>query len=87
VIEEIIQVTLKAHQATLCRTSKLFHVLSIPALYRVVVLVRSASIGGFCSTLLTNPSKFAGLVQSLTMLIGYGVSERQVIKAHNTGCI
>ncbi|KAF8155343.1 hypothetical protein K438DRAFT_1862636 [Mycena galopus ATCC 62051] len=66
VICEIIQAARPSDQAALCRTSKLFHSLGVPVLYRVVELRSYASIRDFCSVVLANAAKFAGLVRSLT---------------------
>jgi hypothetical protein len=63
VISETIQAAPQSDQIALCRTSKLFHALGIPVLYRVVELYGSSFMTGFCSTVLGNPSKFAGLVR------------------------
>ncbi|KAF8151257.1 hypothetical protein K438DRAFT_1865168 [Mycena galopus ATCC 62051] len=65
VISEIIRAVRPSDQAALCRTTKLFHALGVPILYRVVALQGGTSIMHFCDTVLANSSKFAGLVRSL----------------------
>ncbi|KAF7353954.1 hypothetical protein MVEN_01081800 [Mycena venus] len=75
VISEIIQAAPPSDQAALCRTSQLFHALGVPMLYRIVVLCHYESIEGFCSTVLANPSKFAGLVRSFRVNLN---AEKQV---------
>ncbi|KAJ7684215.1 hypothetical protein DFH06DRAFT_1462593 [Mycena polygramma] len=63
IISEIAEVASSSDLAALCRTCKLFHAIGTPVLYRAVYL-RSESVEGFCSTVLNDTAKFAGLVRS-----------------------
>jgi hypothetical protein len=45
--------------------------LAVPILYCVVHLDKWTSIVGFCDTVLDNAAKFAELVRSLTVTVGY----------------
>ncbi|KAJ6502055.1 hypothetical protein C8R45DRAFT_607981 [Mycena sanguinolenta] len=67
VIFEIIQAAPRSDQAALCKTSKLFNALGVLVLYRVVKITNHASLDGFCSTILSNSSKFPELVRSFTV--------------------
>ncbi|KAF7361567.1 hypothetical protein MSAN_01190600 [Mycena sanguinolenta] len=66
----IIQYSRKADQATLCRLSKLFRDLCLPALNREVKIKSSRFIAPFCSAILENPSR-ADAVRSVTLAIPY----------------
>ncbi|KAJ7684178.1 hypothetical protein DFH06DRAFT_1161 [Mycena polygramma] len=66
VVAEIIQHAPKDDQAALCRVSKLFQGLCVPALYRVVCLEKYASAMSFYSSLLANPQRGAA-VRSFTI--------------------
>ncbi|KAJ7490841.1 hypothetical protein FB451DRAFT_1221228 [Mycena latifolia] len=66
IITQIIQATpRRADRRALCRTSKLFHALAAPVLYRAVDICTFAELETFCSAVLSNPA-LAELVRSFT---------------------
>ncbi|KAJ7612239.1 hypothetical protein FB45DRAFT_940138 [Roridomyces roridus] len=67
VLIRIIRDAEMADQATLCRVSKLFHALSLPILYRTVVLrLDDGGLSAFCSSLVENPER-ADAIRSFTI--------------------
>ncbi|KAF8208096.1 hypothetical protein K438DRAFT_1754839 [Mycena galopus ATCC 62051] len=66
---KVIETAPPSDQAALCRTSRLFHALGVPILYREVDFTDYKSMQDFCSTVLANPSKFARLTRSFTVTI------------------
>ncbi|KAJ6487928.1 hypothetical protein C8R45DRAFT_994919 [Mycena sanguinolenta] len=68
VVSEVIQHLQPSDQVVFCRTSKLFNALGVLALYRAVNFTDYTSLDVFCSTILSNPSKFAELVRSFTVV-------------------
>ncbi|KAJ6548187.1 hypothetical protein DFH09DRAFT_1169939 [Mycena vulgaris] len=68
IISEIILDAPQKDQAALCRVSKLFHGLVVPALYRAVHLDQPDAVTVFCDAVLSNPG-LAELVRSLTLAI------------------
>ncbi|KAJ6566980.1 hypothetical protein B0H19DRAFT_1374329, partial [Mycena capillaripes] len=76
IICEITQAASPSDQAALCRTSKLFHALGVPVLYRVVEVTGYASIISFCSTILSDNTKFPEHVRSITIALEYDDSRK-----------
>ncbi|KAJ7732579.1 hypothetical protein DFH07DRAFT_780877 [Mycena maculata] len=65
---QVIDAAPKADQVTLCRVSKLFHALAVPAVYGAVNLPKYTSIISFCSAVLSNAS-LAKCVQSINICL------------------
>ncbi|KAF8209468.1 hypothetical protein K438DRAFT_1811092 [Mycena galopus ATCC 62051] len=85
VISEIIHTAPRSDLVAICRVSRLFHALGLSLLYRRVELASYASIDRFCSTILGNPTKFAGLVRSVA-LTGYGWVPDSVVQRLSLCC-
>ncbi|KAJ6488025.1 hypothetical protein C8R45DRAFT_995277 [Mycena sanguinolenta] len=80
VICEVMQATQPSDQVVFCRTCKLFNALGVPVLYRAVNLTDYTSLDGFCSTILSNPSKLAELVRSFTVTCRRGNETQERIQ-------
>ncbi|KAJ7500520.1 hypothetical protein B0H11DRAFT_1995642 [Mycena galericulata] len=68
IITEIIQVAPRGDREALCRTSKLFHAIGLPILYRDVNLDSGACAKFLCDSVLSNTT-LPGLVRSFTFTI------------------
>ncbi|KAJ7932838.1 hypothetical protein B0H13DRAFT_1856818 [Mycena leptocephala] len=67
ILLDIMEISSKSDQASLCLVSKLFHALCLPILNRTVHLNYCASSIAFCSALIADPTR-AEAVRSLTVV-------------------
>lgn len=67
ILLDIMEISSKSDQVSLCLVSKLFHALCLPILNRTVHLNYCASSIAFCSALIVDPTR-AEAVRSLTVV-------------------